>query len=82
VPLEEGIDESDIVGAVIGYKSQCYDEVFMPFYAFYVDVTGRSEVGMPRESIELGLKNYATYIVPAIEAEYLKDFPEIVVHFN
>ena len=82
VPLEEGIDESDIVGAVIGYKSQCYDEVFMPFYAFYVDVTGRSEARLPSESIELGLKNYATYIVPAIEAEYLKDFPEIVVHFN
>jgi len=82
VPLEEPIDESDIVGAVIGYKTQCYDEVFMPFYAFYVDVTDRSEVAMPSETIELRLKNYATYIVPAIEAEYLKGFPEIVVHFN
>ncbi|QOX62386.1 hypothetical protein FRZ06_02930 [Anoxybacterium hadale] len=82
VPLEEPINESDIVGAVIGYKTQCYDEVFMPFYAFYVDVTDRSEVAMPSETIELGLKNYATYIVPTIEAEYLKDFPEIVVHFN
>ena len=82
VPLEAPIDERDIVGAVIGYKTQCYDEVFMPFYAFYIDVTDRSEVAMPSETIELGLKNYATYIVPAIEAEYLKAFPEIVVHFN
>lgn len=82
VALEEAIDESDIVGAVIGYKTQGYDEVFMPFYAFYVDVTDRSEVAMPSESIELGLKNYASYIVPAIEEEYLKDFPEIVVYFN
>ncbi len=28
------------------------------------------------------LKNFATFIVPAIEKEHLKDFPEIVVYFN
>jgi hypothetical protein len=82
VPLKDRIEESDISGVVIGYKEQCYDEVFLPFYAFYVDITNREEAATPEETLKLGLKDYATYLVPAIESEYLDEFPEIVVHFN
>ncbi len=82
VPLNSPIEENKIRGAVIGYKTQCYDEVFIPFYAFYVDITDREEGAMPEESLALGLKTFATYIVPAIEPEYLTKFPEIIVHFN
>ena len=41
VPLEAPIEEKQIAGAVIGYKIQSYDEVFLPFYAFYIDITDR-----------------------------------------
>ena len=82
VPLKDPIEESDISGVVIGYKEQCYDEVFLPFYAFYVDITDREEAATPEETLKLGLKDYTTYLVPAIESEYLDEFPEIIVHFN
>ncbi|HWQ79284.1 MAG TPA: hypothetical protein VN381_10730 [Anaerovoracaceae bacterium] len=82
MPLNDPILPDQIKGAAIGYKTQVYDEVFMPFYIFYVDITEREEPAMPERSKKLGLKNYASYIVPAIEEEYLKQFPEIIVHFN
>ncbi len=82
VPLDEPIKESEIAGTVFGYKTQCYDEVFMPFYAFYVDITDRKEAAAPQKTLDLGLKDYSTYLVPAIEPQYLNEFPEIVVHFN
>lgn len=82
VPLDEPIKESEIAGAVVGYKTQCYDEVFLPFYAFYVDITDREEAATPQRTLDLGLKDYSTYLVPAIEPKYLDEFPEIVVHFN
>jgi len=47
-----------------------------------IDITDREEGAMPEESLALGLKTFATYIVPAIEPEYLTKFPEIIVHFN
>ena len=56
--------------------------VMLPFYSFYVDITDRKEAAMPENSVKLGLRNYAGYLVPAIEPEYLDQFPEIVVHFN
>lgn len=80
--LEEPILLEKIEGASIGYKTQYYDEVFLPFYIFYVDVTDREEMAVPEESKKLGLKMYTSCVVPAIKPEYLKQFPEIVMYFN
>lgn len=82
IPLKDPIKEEDIKGTSIGYLTQCYDKVFLPFYYFYVDTTNREEVAMPEETARLGLRSYTSYLVPAIQDQYLDQFPEISIKFN
>ncbi len=47
------------------YRTWQYEEYFMPYYRFYVEV--------PEEAKEDGLKMYGAYYVPAVQEEYLSD---------
>ncbi len=47
------------------YRTGQYEEYFMPYYRFYVEV--------PEETKEDGLKTYGAYYVPAVKGEYLSD---------
>lgn len=49
------------------YRSGVMEEVFMPYYRFYVEIPGMEQ--------ENGLKTYGAYYVPAVAAEYLEALP-------
>ncbi len=48
------------------YRSSPMEEVFLPYYRFYVELPEMESVGS-----ELGLQNFGAYYVPAIESEYI-----------
>lgn len=47
------------------YRTGDYEEYFMPYYLFYVEV--------PEEEWENGMKTYGYYYVPAVNSAYLPD---------
>lgn len=59
------------------YRNTNRDEIFMPFYKFYVqvDITNAS-------SSELGLVDFGIYYVPAVEGEYIENMPQRDSSFN
>ena len=59
------------------YRNTNRDEIFMPFYKFYVqaDITNAS-------SSELGLVDFGIYYVPAVEGEYIENMPQRDSIFN
>lgn len=59
-------DEEYIAKVELMYRSSPYEEVFLPYYRFYVELP---EDGFAGE--ELGLKTFGAYYVPAIESEYI-----------
>lgn len=56
------------------YRSSAYDEYFMPYYRFYVE--------LPQLEREDALKTYAAYYVPAVAGEYISDMPVWDGSFN
>ncbi|MEG2655912.1 MAG: hypothetical protein RR891_09775 [Clostridium sp.] len=58
----------------ITYNKDNYNDVFIPFYRFYIE--------MPTMEQSNGLKTYGIYYVPAVKAEYLDELPKAEVHFN
>lgn len=67
VPKEfEGVEYIRKVELV--YRSNSYDEVFIPYYRFYVEITEYK-----RE--DTGLKDYGAYYVPAVKGEYIENMP-------
>ncbi|MEY8236088.1 hypothetical protein AALA36_10165 [Lachnospiraceae bacterium 66-29] len=58
VPGREYIKKTELV-----YKVEDYEEYYMPYYEFYVE--------LPQEEQENGLKTYGIYQVPAVEEKYI-----------
>lgn len=69
LPGEEWIRKVELV-----YRHGLYDEFFMPFYCFYVE--------LPDEARDNGLKTYGAYYVPAVEGQYLTELPLQPAIFN
>ena len=50
------------------YRTGQYEEYFMPYYLFYVE--------LPKMEREGGLKTFGLYFVPAVEEKYITNSPE------
>lgn len=59
------------------YRNTNRDNIFMPYYKFYVqvDITNAS-------SSELGLVDFGIYYVPAVEGRYIENMPQWDGSFN
>lgn len=72
VPAEElktgEIRAEDVVKAELIYRSGNLSQIYQPYYCFYVQLQG-SYVQAE------GLQSVGCFYVPAVEAEYLTDFP-------
>lgn len=56
------------------YRTGEYEEYFMPYYRFYVE--------LPQDERENGLKTYGAYYVPAVESSYISNMPVWDGSFN
>ena len=56
-----------IAGVELIYRTGRYDEVFMPYYRFLVE--------MPNMQRDNGLKTFGAFYVPAVEGRYLINMP-------
>ena len=75
--LQGGIVSAEqIAKTELVYRTGSNEEIFMPYYRFYV------EVDIGADNTPEGLKNYGTYYVPAVRGEYLTDFPVWDESFN
>lgn len=73
VPYE--ISEEELIKKVeLVYQDNRYQEYYIPFYRFYVE--------LPEKQLENGLKSYGAYYVPAIESSYISDMPIREPTFN
>lgn len=61
LPAEEYIASVELI-----YRTSRHDEVFMPYYRFWVE--------LPTMQLDNGLKNFGAFYVPAVESIYLTDF--------
>ena len=70
-PSFHEITGEDTVAMVsLTYRKGMYDEYFIPYYCFYVEVP--TDIVWAEEN---GLKTYGTFYVPAIESTYIADMP-------
>lgn len=75
--LEDGeVKKEHIAKVELVYRTGNINEVFMPYYRFYVELTAFDD------HMAEGLKNYGAYYVPAVSGEYLSDFPVWDGSFN
>ena len=56
-----------IAGAELVYRTGNYEEYYMPYYRFLVEI--------PEMEGEDGLKDYGAYYVPAVQREYITGMP-------
>lgn len=70
--------EDKIVKVELIYRASKSDEVAMPYYRFYVDVTDCEEIG----DNDLSLRTYGAYYVPAVSGEYIENMPTYDGSFN
>lgn len=59
--------ENEIKGVELIYLTTGFEEYFMPFYKFYVELPG------DKSPDDTGLSSFGIYYVPAVESDYLKD---------
>ncbi|MBQ8816649.1 MAG: hypothetical protein IJZ84_05145 [Lachnospiraceae bacterium] len=79
--LEDGtVKEGNIAKVELIYRSGSYDKVYMPYYRFFVELTGRTYGA--HFKIAEGLESYGVFYVPAVSGEYLTDFPVWGGEFN
>lgn len=71
---EEMPGKEYIKKAELAYRTSNLNEMFMPYYRFYVE--------LPSEEVENGLKNFGMYYVPAVDQEYIKNMPVWDGSFN
>lgn len=69
MPGQKYIAKTELV-----YRSGKYEEYYMPYYRFYVE--------LPEMEWEDGLKDYGAYYVPAVRQEYLTNMPVWKGEFN
>lgn len=62
MPGEEWVRKAELV-----YRNGMYEEIYMPYYRFYVE--------LPEAKRDNGLKTYGAYYVPAVEGQYLTNMP-------
>lgn len=62
MPGGEWIRKAELV-----YRNGMYDEVFMPYYRFYVE--------LPEAKRDNGLNTYGAFYVPAVKGQYLTNMP-------
>lgn len=74
--LDETITEAQIAKTELVYRTGNTNELFMPYYRFYVELTNFDA------GTEAGLTCYGFYYVPAVSGEYLSDFPVWDGQFN
>lgn len=67
-------DEKLIERVELIYRTGAYDEVFMPYYKFLVELTSEKERN--------GLKTFGAFYVPAIEGKYIENMPKWEGQFN
>lgn len=70
------ITESQIARTELVYRTGSTEELFMPYYRFYVELTDYNA------DMADGLRCYGAYYVPAVSGEYLSDFPVWDGQFN
>lgn len=63
--------EADIVRCEPVYSNMGTQTYFMPYYCFWLE----TEDDMPQELLDLGLKCYERYYVPAVDPAYLQASP-------
>lgn len=71
---EEFPGEAHIAKVELIYRDSHYDEYFMPWYRFYVEV--------PDMARDNGLKTFGAYYVPAVSEEFLTGMPVWEGQFN
>lgn len=74
-PGEEYIGKVELT-----YRTGRLDELFLPYYRFYVLLP--EEAGGSATAAQNGLKTYGAYYVPAIADEYVTNMPTYDGHFN
>ena len=75
-PGEDAIAKVELI-----YRTGGQEEVFLPYYRFYVLLPSGAK-GVPPEDSETGLKNYGAYYVPALSDDDVKNMPTYDGHFN
>ncbi len=75
-PGEDAIAKVELI-----YRTGGQEEVFLPYYRFYVLLPSGAK-GVPPEENETGLKNYGAYYVPALSDDDVKNMPTYDGHFN
>ena len=76
--LEDDMIKKEFIAKVeLVYRIASYDEVYMPYYRFYVELTERKA-----PNVAEGLKNFGAFYVPAVCGEYLMNFPVWEGQFN
>lgn len=76
--LEDDMIKKEFIAKVeLVYRTASYDEVYMPYYRFYVELTERKA-----PNVAEGLKNFGAFYVPAVCGEYLMNFPVWEGQFN
>ncbi|MDF2654761.1 MAG: hypothetical protein K0R19_1235 [Bacillota bacterium] len=66
--------EKMIAGVELIYRTSHYDEIFMPYYRFLVE--------LPSMKMENGLKTFGAFYVPAVGEAYLTNMPRWNGNFN
>ena len=68
---DSGIREEQIAKGELIYRTEAFNQVFMPYYCFYIRLDHREE------GVEMadGLSRYGLFYVPAVSGAYLEDFP-------
>lgn len=66
--VPEGLPGEEYVAmAELVYHTSCFDEVYMPYYRFLVE--------LPDMQVGNGLKTYGAYYVPAVDQKYISNMP-------
>lgn len=65
--FEGAVNAEHIAKVELVYRTENTSKIFMPYYRFYVELNS--------EDTPEGLTNYGAFYVPAIDSEYLSDFP-------
>lgn len=64
VPGREYVKKVELV-----YRAHEWEEYYMPYYKFYVELPEEEEYGI--KTYGIGMKTYGIYYVPAVEKQYL-----------
>ncbi|MBQ6867287.1 MAG: hypothetical protein IJO16_01265 [Clostridia bacterium] len=77
VPRDFEFDLSKPLKCELIYRAGHLDEIYMPYYRFYVELEGFENKGS-----EFGLKNFGAFYVPAVEEKYIENMPVWDGSFN